>query len=175
MERNKFGRLFLNYFLISWHLFAFMIVFPLRLSPVVLRGKRVENQSQGKQTLRLRTERQEKGWTRMMNQFYKEAEKISLLRFPSASTWWMDGLAWEEIYYAAEHLIIYYRFRGVMVGNRWCKRDFQCLIGNGWKAFIIFHLTHFSFIPLSHRSTFLLFQEPSFGFNLLWTVFDRKA
>lgn len=27
MERNKLRRLFLNYFLISWHLFAFMIIF----------------------------------------------------------------------------------------------------------------------------------------------------
>lgn len=54
MEWNKLRRLFLNYFLISWHLFAFMIISRLCVScaassPVVLGGRK--NQSLEKQTV----------------------------------------------------------------------------------------------------------------------------
>lgn len=65
---------------------------------------------------------------------------LLLLSFHLANEWA------KEIYYAAEHLIIYYRSRGVTVRNRWCKRDFQWLIGgekegrkNNFRWILSFH------------------------------------
>lgn len=107
MERNKFRRLFLNYFLISWHLFAFMIIFLFFCGSFLhrLSSYGEKNQSLEKQTLRysggvLAERGAEEGW-RMMNQFYKhfivvamlsESRKSHQLRFLplSVSTWWMD-------------------------------------------------------------------------------------
>lgn len=133
MERNKFRRLFLNYFLISWHLFAFMIIFLFFCGSFLhrLSSYGEENQSLEKQMLRysggvLAERGAEEGW-RMMNQFYKhfivvamlsESRKSHQLRFLPLSVSPGEWMKAREIYYAADYLIIYYRIRCVMVGNR---------------------------------------------------------
>lgn len=158
MEWNKLRRLFLNYFLISWHLFAFMIIFSFDevFRPFACHLKRRKNQSLRKQTeARNGSGGQTKGW-RMMNQFTNlscsgigeilsteissaSSSRSSILDSPGwmkerMNGWMNAGTETGEIYYAAEHLIIYYRIRSVMVGNRWCKSDFQWLIGGERKT-----------------------------------------